>query len=272
MEKAMAGRGLVWADLTTALGPETGMMVEWPEDAAMPTLLVAAEVRDAAKAQAFNQVLIDPVTLGAPWRSEERDGILVATAPPLAIAVVHPTVALTERFALFGLSPEAVTAALARAKAPAGALEQTAAFQEMAAFAPEQAQAFAYLDFQRLFERVYRMARPFITLSLAFSAEAGAQYDAGKLPPVQAVSKHFGASVLTQSQIEGGTVIESIGSVTIPELLLGVGAAMAASGLPDFSSALPGSAPAKSRKLPPVSAPPPADASRAAPAPEKTTP
>lgn len=239
-EKALAEKGLTWNDLPSAVGPELGTMFEWPEDAALPTLLVASEVRDAGKVRSFMEALTTPAVLGAAWRTEDHDGVSVSSAPSQTLSFVRPAVAMTDRFVLFGLSPEAVTAALPRAKSQGASLGQVAAFQDVASFVPEKAAAFAYLDFQRLFERVYRMARPFITLSLAFSAEAGAQFDAGKLPPVESIAKHLSATVLTQTRIDGGTLIESIGSLTIPEILLGVGSGAAASGLPELSGAIPG--------------------------------
>lgn len=268
-EKAMAEKGLTWADLPNAIGPEVGAMFEWAQDAALPTLLLASEIRDPARTQAFMEILTSPTTLGAGWQMQDHGGVSISSAPPQSLSFVRPAIALTDRFALFGLSPETVAAALPRTKSQGGTLGQTAAFQEVIPFIPEQVSAFAYLDFQRLFERAYRMTRPFITLSLAFSAEAGAQFDAGKLPPVDAISKHLGATVFTQSQIEGGMLIESIGSITIPQLLVGVGSGAVASGLPDLSSVIPGRpvrpAAAKPRKAP---APPAGTGT----APPKTTP
>lgn len=278
-EKVMIEKGLTWADLPLAIGPELGAMFEWPEEAALPTLLLASEIRDPAKARAFADVLTSPVPLGSTWQTEDHGGIAVASAPSQTLSFVRPAVALTDRFALVGLTPEAVIATLPRSKSEGTSLGQTIAYQEVAQFVPDQVAAFAYLDFQRLFERVYRIARPFITLSLAFSAEAGAQFDAGKLPPVEAISKHLGPTVLTQTRVEGGMVIASVGSLTIPELLLSLGAASTASGLPDLAGMIPGGiprpAPAKTRKLPPppagIGAAPPG-AAHSSPTPEKTVP
>jgi hypothetical protein len=240
MEKTLAEKGLSWSDLPSVIGPELGAMFEWPEDAVMPTMLLASEIRDPAKARDFLEALTNPTTLGAAWRTENHDGISVSSAPSQVLSFVRPTVAITKRFALLGLNAEAVTAALPRTTSKTPSLRESAAFQEIAGSIPKKAAAFGYLDFQRLFERVYRMARPFITLSLAFSAEAGAQFDAGKLPPVEAISNHLSATVLTQYQTEDGTVIESMGTLTIPQLLLGMAAGTAASGLPDVAGVISG--------------------------------
>ncbi len=263
MEKGLAERGLTWSDLPNSIGPESAAMFEWPEDAALPTLLLASEIRDAEKLRSFREAMTHPTILGAAWLSEDREGIAVSSAPSELLSVIRPACAMTDHFALLGLSPEAVMSALPRVKSPSNSLGQTGGFQAIAGLIPDRAVAFAYLDFQRLFERTYRMARPVITLSLAFSSEAGAQFDAGKLPPVEAITKHLSPTVLTQTRIEGGTVIESVGSLTIPELLVGVAWGAAASGLSDLSSMIPGgskSGPAADPRKPR----PPADGSGAA--------
>lgn len=239
MEKRLAEKGLSWADLSGAIGPEWGIVTEWPDDAALPTLLLASEIRDAGKARTFMEVLTTPPLPEAPWRSEETDGVTLWNAPTEGFSIVRPTVALSDRFALLGMSPEVVTGALPKSKSPKPSIGQTVAFQDIAKSVPEQVSAFGIVDFKRLFERVYRMARPFITLSVAFSAEAGAQIDAGKLPSVESISDYLSTIVLTQSRIEDGTVIESVGSITLPELLFGVGAGGMATALPDLSKMLP---------------------------------
>ena len=241
MEKSLAEKGLTWSDLPAAIGPEFGVMAEWPEDAVLPVVLLASEVRDAVKTRTFMDALTNPPPPNSPWQREQRDGVTIMTAPAQGLSFVRPSAALTDRFALLGMSPEAVTAALSNTgKSAQPSLGQAVAFQDIARLVPDRASAFGYLDFPRLFERAYRMARPFITLSLAFSANAAAQIDAGKLPPVEAISKHLGATVLTQTRIDGGTVIESIGSVTLPELFLAIGAGGNAAGLPSLAGALPG--------------------------------
>lgn len=279
MEKRLAEKDLSWKDLATAIGPELGVVAEWPEDAALPTVLLASELRDTEKAQAFVDALTTASAPGAAWSKEEHDGITLWNSSAQGAAFLRPSVTLTDRFALLGMSPEAVTRALSTAKSATDSLGQTVAFQDVARFAPEQALAFGYLDFQRLFERVYRMARPFITLSLAFSAEAGAQFDAGKLPPVEAISKHLSATVLAQSRVEGGTLIESVGSLTFPELLLGLGAAGTAAEIPDFSGLLPKGAKRGAPATPPGTSASPlnsrtddANSAPASSAPEKTEP
>jgi hypothetical protein len=238
LEKSLAGRGLTWRDLAHAVGPEWATIVQWPEDTALPTLVIGAEIADTEKARAFREALTDPATFGAPWAAEVHDGVTVSTAPAQAFSFVQPSLALTDHFALMGTNSQAVLAAFSSKNAPPAA---PTPFQTAAQAMPPQASTFAYLDFPRLFERAYRLARPVITLSLAFSPEIGAQFDAGKLPPVEGIARHLKPIVLSATRADDRTVIESEGSVTMPELLLVIGGASAASRFPQLSGILPGS-------------------------------
>ncbi|HYR59697.1 MAG TPA: DUF3352 domain-containing protein [Chthoniobacteraceae bacterium] len=239
IEKTLAEKNLTWSDLPAAIGPETAGVVEWPEDTALPSVLLAAEIRDGAKARDFADAITSPAGAGSAWESEDHAGVTVFSTPPGAFAFARPALAVTDRFALLGLSREAVAGALPRLNAGSASLAENVAFQDIVRFVRPDATAFAYLDFRRLFERVYTMARPFVTLSLAFSGEAGSEFDSGKLPPVVAISKHLSAIAVVQSARNDGILIESLGTLTFPELLLG-GAAAAASAAPDFPNTIPG--------------------------------
>jgi hypothetical protein len=236
MEPLLAEKGVKWTDFPTVFGPGFGAIAEWPEDAALPTLLLASPIRDATKAPNFMEALTNPATSAGRWTPSEKAGVTLYTAPSQGFSFLRPTVALTDRFALLGMTPEAIAAALPQSNTRRPSLSESKPFQEAVHFVPDQAAAFGYLDVKQLFERLYRMARPFITLSLAFSAEAGTQLDAGKLPPVESISKHLSAAVFSVSKTATGTLIESAGSLTVPELLAGAGAIGAATGLPDSTA------------------------------------
>jgi len=265
-EKALAAKGLAWTDLPAAFGPEFGAIVEWPEDAAVPTLVLAPQIRDGAKAQQFVEAITAPGALGSTspgWALEDRAGIATYTAPAQGLAFIRPALALTDRFALAGLTPEALNSVLLRARQPQPSLSENPVFVESTRQLATAPASLAYLDFQRLFERLYRLSRPFITLSLAFSPEAAAQFDAGKLPPVEAIARHLGPLVVTQTRHEHGLLIESTGSITFTELMLGASAGAMASGLSKLTAQLPGLLPGKTpatgpatRPSAPLSAPP----------------
>ncbi len=245
-EAALAARGLSWADLPAALGPELGVIAEWPEDAAVPTLVLAPQIRDAAKSQLIVDAITAPGPLGPGWDAQDRAGIATHTARPQGLPFIRPTLALTDRFALGGLTPEALNSVLLRSKNPQPTLADNPAFVESTRQLPATQASFLYLDFQRLFERVYRLSRPFITLSLAFSGEAAAHFDAGKLPPVDAITNHLGPLIVTQTRHEHGVIIESTGSITLTELMLASSAGALSSSWSQFAGQIPGLLPEKS--------------------------
>jgi hypothetical protein len=260
-QKRLAAKGLSWGSLSEAVGPEIGTTLEWPEEAALPMVLLATPIRDAAKAGLFADALTSQGVVGAAWPMEESQAGKTFSSPGTGFALIHPTVTLTPKFAMAGSSAETITAALPRLTAPpASRLEQNPVFQDVIRFVPPQATAFGYLDFRRLFERTYRMARPFITLSLAFSPDLGTQFDAGKLPPVEAISKHLSATVLSEVRTPDGFILDSYGTLTLPNLFFGLGAAGMAAGLPKLEGMLPGNL-QHSLSLPGLSAPSPAPAS-----------
>lgn len=235
MEKALAERTLEWSDFGRAFGPEIGTTVEWPSQALTPVLLLAAEVRDPAKARDF----IAAVTGGAggapAWAQREDSGILYYSAPVEGLTLTNPTIALTPRFALLGFSVEAVAAGVGRINATDAGTAADSPFQESAKRMTGSAAGFGYVDAAALFERAYRTLRPALAMSLAFSEELGDYIDAGRLPSAQTISKHLTPSVFSQSTTQSGILMESIGTLTFNQLVLGTIASASAA----FSTAKP---------------------------------
>ena len=216
---ALEAKGLGWNDLGVAFEPELGAVVEWPEESALPVVAIAAPVRDAAKARQ----ILDAITTAGPlglWTAEPQPAAMTYTAPAGGFPLLRPALALTEQTALLGLTPEALHTMLPRLAQPAAPLTESPAFHEATRLLPSSPATFVYLDFQRLFERGYRLARPFITLSLAFSPESAAQIDAGKLPPVDSIARHLGPLLVTQTRVDSGLLIETTGSITFTDLLI----------------------------------------------------
>ncbi len=273
MERGLAEKGLKWGDFTKAFGPEFGLLANWVENSGQPSALVALDVRDAATAKGFVDVFTGGLPGNPAWGRQETAGVTVYQSPATpGLIALAPTAALTEKFLVVGLSAAEVNAALAQLKTGQTAITSTPAYGETVKAVAAPTAGFGYLDMKTLFERAYGMLRPFIAMSLAFSPDSGKYIDAGKLPSTETISKHLTPSVYSQSVTEEGTLIESVGTLTFNQVLVGtVGGAVAAA-YPMIASALAGGlnldpslllnpAPA----IPPVPAnPPPA----AAPVPE----
>lgn len=269
VEGDLTRRQITWAEFGAAFGPEMGLLVEWPEQADAPALLLAVAVRDQLKARSFVAALTAPVAGGESWRREEEDGVLRYESPMGPAGGAAPGIALSSRFAVLGANALAVSEALARSAAVAPALDASATHQAIASQVRPPTTGYVYLDLRMVFERSYAMLRPFLAMSLSFSPEVGSYLDASKLPSTEAVARHLGPSVFSQSVTDQGTRIESVGtfafSQTLASALAGAWTSAGASlnGKTEknagFDPTILFGRPARSRPAPPAAAPVPAD-------------
>ena len=257
IEKALAERKLEWSDFEKVFGPEIGMMVEWPDQALAPALLMAVEVRDSPKSRDFIAAVTGGATGARAWARREESGVLYYSAPVEGLTLTNPTIAITPRFALLGFSPEAVAAGVRRIDATVAGTAASSPLQESARRATAPTSGFGYLDAAALFERAYKTLRPALAMSLAFSEELGDYMDAGKLPSSQTISKHLTPSVFSQSTTESGILMESTGTLTFNQLAIGT-IASAAAAFParavrdghDRTPSAPGAKPAAAGEIP----------------------
>ena len=239
MEKALAEKGLKWADLSVAFGPELGVVADWGAEEPAPSALLAVDVRDAAKARAF----VDVFTASAPgtpgWGRSEKDGATLFQSPTGAgLLPVSPSLALTGKFLVLGFSPVSVGAALTRLKSGQAGIAQTPAYQGAVKTVGAPTSGFGYLDMKTLIERSYATLRPMLALSLATAGEGEAAFDAGKLPATETISRHFTPSVYSQRVTAEGTLVESSGTLTFNQVLLGAIGGGVAAAMPLIESTL----------------------------------
>ena len=214
MEKALAAKGLTWADLGKAFGPELGVVADWPMKDGQPSAVLGLDVRDAVKARAFLDVFTGEATGTPPWGRAEKDGITTFQGPAgEGLLPISPSLALGEKFLVLGLNAEGVETAVARWKqAPPRAWT----IQEVTA----PTSGFGELDMKTLFERSYSTMRPLLAMSLALNADAGQHLDAGKLPGAEAISRHLAPSIYSQSTTPDGTLVQSVGTLTFNQVLI----------------------------------------------------
>jgi hypothetical protein len=240
MDGALAARGLKWNDFGKAFGPEFGTVMDWLAESAQPSALFALDVRDAAKAKGFAEAFTSGLPGGAEWGRKEEDGVTIYQGLAEGLLSLSPTIALTDRFFLIGLSPETVKQGLARLKRGQAAIVQNGAYQSAAKSVNPPTAIFGFLDLKTFFERSYGTLRPFIAMSLAFNPEAGKYLDASKLPGTETISKHLGPSVYSQSVSPDGTLMESVGPLTFQQILIGgLGGALTAA-FPMIENAMAG--------------------------------
>jgi len=219
-ENALTAKGLKLGDFGKAFGPEFGTIVDWSANAAQPSTLFAADVRDASVAKNFVDALTGPQAGPQQWTREEKEGVTFYQSPPSqGLFSFSPTVAVTDHFLVIGFSQPAVLAGLAQLKSGKAAISATPAFVQAAKAVSTPTAGYGYLDLKTLVERSYGTLRPFIAMSLAFSPDSGKYIDAGKLPGTEAISKHLSPAVYSQSVSADGTLIESVGPLTFNQVV-----------------------------------------------------
>lgn len=227
MEAALTERKLAWSDFGAAFGPEFGTTVGWPDDAAFPSLLMGLEVRDSDKARGFVEAVASGGDGARAWVRREEAGTAYFSSPGADTALAEPTIAITPQYALFGFSAEGVAAGLRKMEAARGGNQEASPFEEAAKQLSAPTAGFGYLDTAALFERAYRTLRPALTMSLALSEDLGDFIDAGKLPSAETISRHLTPSVFSQSATTSGILMESAGTLTFNQLILGMTAGAA---------------------------------------------
>jgi hypothetical protein len=245
LDKAIADHQLKWSDLGAAFGPELGFFVEWPQQSLQPVILLSLDVRDREKARGFVQALTAANGAAPAWTHAQENGIDVyrmSQAQPQSLPIAPPSIAFSDRFLLIAANPDAAAIALRRIEAKDQGLGGTASFvnAQNAVVAPTS--AYGYLNLQSLFERAYGTFRPFIAMSLAFMPSAAEYIDASKLPTTAVVSKHLGQISFSQAQTADGILVQSTGTLTFNQAIVGVLAGSIGASLPALTSAKPGEA------------------------------
>jgi hypothetical protein len=221
IEEALEKRKLGWNEFGAAFGPGVATTFGWAEDAAVPAMLLALEVRDAAKARGFVEAITTAADGSPAWSRKDAADVSYYSAPGEESDFANPTIAITPRFALLGFSAKAVSAGLERMLAAQSGNTAGAPFEEAAKQVATPTAGYGYLDATVLFERAYRALRPALTMSLAFSGNLGDYIDAGKLPDAETISKHLTPSVFSQSNTPNGVLMESTGTLTFNQLIIG---------------------------------------------------
>lgn len=241
MQKGLEDKGLKLSDFGKAFGPEFGVVANWIENAMQPSLLLALDVRDAATARTFVEVFTGDLPGSPAWGRKEENGVTIYQSPASGgLIPITPTAALTDKFLVIGFSQPEILAALEQLKSGQAAIASTPGYGPAVKAVGAPTSGFAYLDMKTLFERSYGTFRPFLAMSLMFSPEAGQYIDAGKLPNAETIGKHLTPSVYSQSVTEEGTLVESVGTLTFNQVMVGVVGGAVAAAFPMIESSLAG--------------------------------
>lgn len=223
-QKAAAAAGMKPGEVGGVFGHEFGVLLDWPTDAAAPSVAVALELRDAPRAKKLADALAAESGGPAPWtRTEHRGAILLSQPGSGLLLTVQPTIAIAEKFVVFGFSPDGVTGFLDRGAGAAGRLDAVPEFQRAAKLLTVPTSGFAYLDLANIVQRTYGTFRPLLAMTIALQPGGNASIDAGKLPSATAIARHLTPLVFSSGETEKGVRLESVGPISVTQLAVALG-------------------------------------------------
>ena len=118
----LEAHGVKMADVRAAFGNEAALQLDWPSGSAQPKLIASLDVRDHAKADKFVDNLANTLNSAAAWQISQADGLVFHTMSSPGLSVVSPTITLTDRHFVFGLTLADVEDAARREKNEFGEL------------------------------------------------------------------------------------------------------------------------------------------------------
>jgi hypothetical protein len=201
------------ADLAAAFGDEISIGAQWPRASRLPNATVTLAVRDPAHARKVTAA----IAAAAGWDSSVRGNLEFFTAPPSGLALMRMVAALSDKKLAFGFD----TTSAGRAAAPAstaGGLASSAEFKQVSSLVPEPETLFAWFDLGTLYSRLDATLRPLLQISAAFLPERSQQFDLSKLPPAEVIARHLGAVVASQTYVDEGYRLESVGTMTLDQV------------------------------------------------------
>ena len=221
ISSALTSAGVTKEDWKAAFGDEISVMAAWPANAQLPNAAFTVAVHDGARARK----IADAIASSSGWQKISRNNAEYYTAPTSGVlAVVSPTIAVSDRFLVAGLNAASVDGVISPTTA-GGGLAGSEKFRSASKLVPDPSQIFVYLDLAGLYSRLDATVRPILQMGAAFVPGLSQRLDPSKLPPTEVVTKHLSPVVASTSYVNGGYRSESAGTITIEQAAIAGGAA-----------------------------------------------
>ena len=225
--QALSDSGITAADWKAAFGIELASLAEWPSGARWPSPLITLPVTDVTKAGKIVDALLRAEENGS-WTATEKEEVRYFSKQSAASFIaITPTIALSDRILIAGLSPTSVEEAIKRRGSSSSELADSQTYKTAARLLPAPTNFFAYIDTAQLYSRLDASLRPMLLMAAAFVPAVTGSIDPGKLPASEVITKHLSPIVSSQRYDGDGYVAESIGPLTLDQL--GIGIAMLSS-------------------------------------------
>ena len=229
----LKAQGLTLESFHAAFGRELSVQLDWPAASGQPSLIVSLDVHDPTASAKFLDGLLKALPPGLNWQLINADGLTFRSLSLPTVSVVTPTLTLTDKHLIIGLSAAGVRAVAAHEKAGGTNFTGSEAYKVATATVGKPNVASVYVDTKPLFERTYATLKPLAMFGAAFAGPQVNDYvDLSKLPDGEAISKHLTPIVLSEKSDDQGILLESVGPVTFVEASAGLGVVVGAAAAP----------------------------------------
>ena len=225
--------GLTLQSFNAAFGREVSAQLDWPAGSGQPSLALSLDVHDPAAAAKFLEGFVKTLPPDTKWQLSNAGGLTYRSLVLPNVSTVTPTLTLTDKHLIVGLSAAEVRAAAGHEKAGGANFTASEAYKTASGTVGKPNLATSYIDAKPLFDRTYALAKPMAIFGAAFAGPQVNDYvDLSKLPEGDAISKHLSPIILSEKADEQGVLLESVGSVTFIQASAGLGAVIGAAAVP----------------------------------------
>ena len=229
----LKAQGLTMEGFNAAFGRELSLQLDWPAASSQPSLVLSLDVRDPAASAKFLDGFLKTLPPDVHWQLANADGLTYRSLSLPTLSVVTPTLTLTTKHLIIGLSTPGVRDAAAHEKAGVPNFTTSATYKTAMGTVDKPNVAATYIDAKPLFERTYTTLKPLAMFGAAFAGPQVNDYvDLSKLPEGEAISKHLSPIVLSEKSDDQGFLVESVGPVTFVQASAGLGGIIGAAAVP----------------------------------------
>lgn len=229
----MKAHGLTLENFNAAFGHELSVQLDWPAASAQPSLVLSLDVHDPVASAKFLDNFLKALPADTHWQTLNADGLTYRSLALPSASFVTPTLTLTDKHLILGLSAPGVHAAVAHEKTAGANFTASESYKTAAATVGKPTLVTSFLDTKPLFERTYTTLKPLAMFGAAFAGPQVNDYvDVSKLPDGEAIAKHLSPIILSEKSDDQGILLESVGPVTFIQASTGLGAAIGAAVIP----------------------------------------
>ena len=170
----MKAHGLTLESFNAAFGHELSLQLDWPAASNQPALVLSLDVHDPATAAKFLDNVIKTLPPDLNWKLASADGLTYRSLAIPNVNFVTPTLTLTDKHLIVGLSAPGVRDAAAHEKTAGANFTSSESYKTAMATVDKPNVATTYIDIKPLFERTYA------TLKAARVVRRGVRGSAGQ--------------------------------------------------------------------------------------------